>query len=586
MAIDHSNGDVRFENESASLFLCVCTSLDEEGGMTMSEDNNIKLKADVLVIGGGPAGAWAAWSAASQGAKVILVDKGYLGSIGATAPGGTNLLYLPPDKELREAAVQARLKSGGYLAEGEWIHRVLDQVYINLELVEKWGYPFVRDENGTPMRDHLQGPEYMSLMRRVVKKAGVKILDHSPALELLTDEHGVGGARGISRQKDAEWEVRANAVVIATGGCAFLSKGLGCNVLTGDGYLMASELGADLSGMEFTRQFAPSPAFSTNTRSRLLGWATYYDQDGNQLPGLRKGDFLAKHLQKGPVYAIMNKADTPEKQAILRSSHAIFFLPYDRAGIDVFTEPFPLTLRYEGTVRGTGGIRIVSEECGTTVRGLYAAGDAASRERVTGAASGGGAFNASWAICSGTWAGKGAAQFALSSGLDMEKRELHAAGKYGLRNELQEAEEPAVDTRELIKAIQNEMLSLDINYFRTEAGLTESLKRLHQLWPKVNDQAPATVHERVHAREAAAMAATARWIYTAALARKETRGSGLHGLAEYPDVDPKQQYRLLVAGLEDIQVRPESEAPDHANDPGNNLHDSPESEKLKGVQAG
>lgn len=42
---------------------------------------------DVLVLGGGPAGAWAAWSAASQGAKVILADKGYLGTSGATAPG-------------------------------------------------------------------------------------------------------------------------------------------------------------------------------------------------------------------------------------------------------------------------------------------------------------------------------------------------------------------------------------------------------------------------------------------------------------------------------------------------------------------
>ena len=531
----------------------------------MSDNKAIHLVADVLVIGGGPAGAWAAWSAAKQGAKVVLVDKGYLGSSGATAPGGTNLLYLPPDKELREAAVQARLKSGGYLAEAEWIHRVLDQVYINLELVEQWGYPFVRDENGTPMRDHLQGPEYMALMRKTVKKAGVKILDQSPALELLVDEQGVGGARGISRQEEREWEVRANAVVIATGGCAFLSKGLGCNVLTGDGYLMASELGAELSGMEFTRKYAPSPAFSTNTRSRLLGWATFYDKDGNQLSDQRSGDFLAAQLLKGPVYAIMNKADTPEKQQILRQSHAIFFLPYDRAGIDVFTQPFPLTLRYEGTVRGTGGIRIVNEQCATTVRGLYAAGDAATRERITGAASGGGAFNASWAICSGTWSGKGAADYALAEGRSASERSLHPAGKYGLQRKDQ-AVESAVPTRELVKAVQNEVLPLDINYFRTEAGLTQSLDRLNKLWPQVNEQAPVTVHERVHAREAAAMAATARFIYTAALARKESRGAGLHVLAEYPDTDPKQQYRLLVSGLEHIQVRPESAAPKAASE--------------------
>ncbi|WP_337098361.1 FAD-binding protein [Paenibacillus sp. YIM B09110] len=533
----------------------------------MSKQKNVNVTADVLVIGGGPAGAWAAWSAAKEGAKVVLVDKGYLGSSGATAPGGTNLLYLPPDKELREAAVQARMKSGGYLAEADWIHRVLDQVYINLELVEQWGYPFVRDENGTPMRDHLQGPEYMALMRKVVKRAGVKIVDQAPALELLVDEHGVGGARGLLRQDEGEWEVRANAVVIATGGCAFLSKGLGCNVLTGDGYLMASELGAELSGMEFTRRYAPSPAYSSNTRSRLLGWASYYDKDGNPLNGQRNGDFLASKLLEGPVYAIMNKADTPEKQAILRKSHAIFFLPYDRAGIDVFTEPFPLTLRYEGTVRGTGGIRIVNEQCATTVNGLYAAGDAATRERITGAASGGGAFNASWAICSGTWSGKGAAEYALAQSVSASERNLQPAGRYGLRKEEQRANEgEPVDTRELVKAIQDEVLPLQINYFRTEAGLTESLGRLNELWPRVNEQQPETATERVQAREAAAMAATARWMYTAALARKESRGAGLHVLAEYPEVDPNQQYRLLVSGLEQIVTRPESAAPASAID--------------------
>ena len=50
--------------------------------------------------------------------------------------------------------------------------------------------------------------------------------------------------------------------VIATGGCAFLSRALGCNVLTGDGHLMAAEVGADFSGMEFSNAYGLCPAFS------------------------------------------------------------------------------------------------------------------------------------------------------------------------------------------------------------------------------------------------------------------------------------------------------------------------------------
>jgi succinate dehydrogenase/fumarate reductase flavoprotein subunit len=133
--------------------------------------------------------------------------------------------------------------------------RVLEQTYANVNRLAEWGYPFPTDEEGKPYRRSLQGPEYMRLMRKQIKRAGVKILDHSPALELLVDEDGaVGGARGINRQTGEKWEVRSRAVVIATGGCAFLSKALGCNVLTGDGYLMAAEAGAEMSGMEFSNE--------------------------------------------------------------------------------------------------------------------------------------------------------------------------------------------------------------------------------------------------------------------------------------------------------------------------------------------
>lgn len=523
----------------------------------MHANDELKLTADVLVIGGGPAGAWAAWSAASQGAKVILVDKGFLGSSGATAPGGTNLLYLPPDEKLRNEAVSQRMKEGGYLSEPDWIHRVLDQVYINLERVETWGYPFRRDENGVPMRDHLQGPEYMKLMRSAVSRAGVRIMDQSPALELLTDEHGVGGARGISRQKNRDWEVRAQSVVIATGGCAFLSKGLGCNVLTGEGLLMAAELGAELSGMEFSRQYAPSAAFGTVTRGRLLNWATYYDEDGNILyspGGPRPHDFLPTMLRKGPVYAMLNHADTAEKQRILRQSHAIFFVPYDRAGIDPFKERFPLTLRYEGTVRGTGGIRITGEDCATTVPGLYAAGDAATRERVTGAKSGGGAFNASWAICSGTWAGEGAAKHALSIRSSANDRRLQSAGRAGMSRESAEHGQN-LDSASLIRSVQREVFPLEINYFRSEPVIQKSLERLNALWPEVYAEVSGDSRERIKSREAAAMAVTARWMYTAALARRETRG--MHTLLEYPNPNPGLQHRLTVSGIDQIKVYPE-----------------------------
>ena len=49
----------------------------------------LTLSTDVLVIGGGPAATWAAIHARDAGAEVIIVDKGYCGASGTTAPAGT-----------------------------------------------------------------------------------------------------------------------------------------------------------------------------------------------------------------------------------------------------------------------------------------------------------------------------------------------------------------------------------------------------------------------------------------------------------------------------------------------------------------
>ena len=77
-----------------------------------------------------------------------------------------------------------------------------------------------------------------------------------------------------------------------------------------------------------------------------------------------------------------------------------FFLPFDRLGIDPFKDKFPITLRLEGTVRGTGGIHITDENCAAKEPGLYAAGDAATRQLICGGFTGGGSHNAAWAMSS------------------------------------------------------------------------------------------------------------------------------------------------------------------------------------------
>jgi succinate dehydrogenase/fumarate reductase flavoprotein subunit len=351
--------------------------------------------------------------------------------------------------------------------------------------------------------------------------------------------------------------VRAKAVVIATGGCAFLSKTLGSNVLTGDGYLMAAEIGAELTSMEFSNPYAISTAFGSVTKTLFFGWATFSYEDGSVVPGAAsKGgrSAIARALTQGPVYARLDRADG-DVQRHMRASQPNFFLPFDRTGIDPFTERFPVTLRLEGTVRGTGGLRIVDDSCATSVPGLYAAGDAATRELICGGFTGGGSHNAAWAMSSGAWAGQGAADYAQQVG-PATKRSLSSAGTVAVRRRSQRPFSPP----ELARAVQDEVFPYEVNYFREAGRLSQSLQRLDALWTEASGADAATESNVLRAREGAAMLATARWMYRSGLARKESRG--MHRRDDFPDQDARQRHYITTGGLEDVwtSVRPHAAA--------------------------
>ncbi|WP_406194443.1 FAD-binding protein [Kitasatospora sp. NBC_01560] len=516
----------------------------------MTED----LATDVLVVGGGPAATWAALDAARAGARVVLADKGYCGTSGATAAGGTGVWYVDPDPAARAAAMASREALGGHLADRRWMARVLDRTYeaVN-ELAESGTYRFPTGPDGRPLRNGLQGPEYMRRMRIRVRRAGVRILDHSPVTELLTTADGVvAGAAGYRRQEGRPYRVRAGAVVLATGGCAFLSKALGTDTDTGDGALYAAEVGAELSGMEFSNAYGIAPEGTSVTKTAFYAFATFLREDGGVLEGAASQggrSVIARALLEGKVYCVLDRADTAA-QAAMRRAQPNFFLTFDRLGIDPFHDRFAVTLLAEGTVRGTGGIRIAGDDCRTTVPGLYAAGDAATRELICGGFTGGGSHNAAWAMSSGSWAGRGAARYALALGRGAAGRPLRAAGGAGLRP----AGRAGVDHRDVVATVQGEVLPYDKNYLRHGDGLTEALTVLDDTWRQLRGGLRGIGRGAVRARQAAALAANARWMYRSALARTESRGMARR--LDHPDQDPAQHHRIVSGGLDEVWTRP------------------------------
>ena len=257
---------------------------------------------------------------------------------------------------------------------------------------------------------------------------------------------------------------------------------------------------------------------------------------------------IARTLDKGRVFAQLDKADE-QTRASMRLAQPNFFLPLDRAGIDPFSQRFPITLRLEGTVRGTGGLRIVDEACATTVPGLYAAGDAATRELICGAFTGGGSHNCAWAMSSGAWAGEGAGRFAKQRSVS-DVQAANRAGDIGLRDRVARP----LDASRITKDVQAEVMPYERNYFRNAERLESSLSQLDALWEDAAKAGAAETANVVKTREAAAMLATARWMYRSASARTESRGMARR--LDHPHLDKGQRRSIHAGGLREVWTRP------------------------------
>ncbi|WP_378733715.1 FAD-binding protein [Nocardia brasiliensis] len=505
-----------------------------------------ELETDVLVLGGGPAGTWAAVSAAATGARVVLADKARCGSSGPTAHGTTALWNIPPGPA-RDEAVHRGYAHGGGLGDQEWMHRVLEETHRRVEQLARWGYRFPGagpGGRGSSLRVYLDGASYLRRMRRSVLDAGVRILDHHPALQLLVGRDGqAAGATGVQQHNRFEpWTVRAGAVVVATGGCAFLSGGAGTDVDTGDGLLFAAEAGAQLSGMEFSSAYGltpatnvPAPAAHSSSASGLgLHFATLYDEAGTVLEGHRAAAFAA--IADGRrVFAALD--DVP---VALRGW-------LTEQGLVDHTGRVPLRAVLEGTVRGTGGLRLARADCATTVDGLFGAGDVTTREPITGAVSGFGGQGGAWAIASGVWAGAGAARYARTADRRSPVCEVPGAGLNAVAR---------IDPRAVVGLVQEHTLPLRRSYWRSAGSLVDSIGELDSMWPGAEFDLGGTGLDRLRARQAAALLAVARWTKYSALARTETRG--MHRRTDHPGAADDWRVRLMSGGLDNVWVRPDA----------------------------
>ena len=216
----------------------------------MAGVNGDELDTDVLIVGGGVAATFAETKAAEQGAKVTLVDKGYVVRSCLT-PWFHGFAYYDPDDSnstTPEAWHHSLMWATESISRKDYIDMFLEDSKARWNEINSW-VPKQTLPRG-------KGP----YLRKQIEKSGTKIIEGIMITELLEKNGRVVGAVGIPRDEDKTIIFRAGAVVLCTGAGTFKSPGWPMSPNTFDGHMMAYKLGAQIAGKEWNDFHGTNPA--------------------------------------------------------------------------------------------------------------------------------------------------------------------------------------------------------------------------------------------------------------------------------------------------------------------------------------
>ena len=374
---------------------------------------------DVLVIGGGGAGASAALLAQANGADVLLATKLRFGDANTMmAQGGIQAA----DKENDSPAIHYLdvMGGGAFTNHPELVEALVMDAPGVIAWLESLGAMFDKDPDGTLRTMHgggtsrkrmhaardYSGAEIMRTLRDEVRSHSgktpptIRVWEFRPAVELVLDETGqVVGAVLKDLDTDRLMIVRAKAVIIATGGSGRLHyQGFPTTNhygATGDGLVLAYRVGAKLAFID-TMQYHPTGAAYpeqilgqlVTEKVRGLG-AQVCNKAGEQFVypletrDVEAAAFIRECSERGMGVVTQTGQpavwlDSPMIDLLKGTGTIARELPamvrqYKRFGIDMTKDPILVypTLHYQN-----GGIAI-QPDCSTGIPGLLVAGEAA-----------------------------------------------------------------------------------------------------------------------------------------------------------------------------------------------------------------
>lgn len=544
-------------------------------------------ETDVLVIGAGFSGGWAALRAAQTGARVLVVDKGPRDWGGLGMMSGGDMITLQPEYNIDELVDELVYYFDG-LCDQNQLRMILEHSYERFRDLESWGHVFARDTDGKLLSVPQRGLKHMRMyvyhpygkggvhttetLQDQMRRLGVRRVSQVEVTDLVKQDGKVCGAAGFHIRGGAPHVFRAKAVVLATFSGGWKASYLS-NTCAGEGVALGFQAGAAFRNMEFMGVWNVPMMFAWEGQTGMLPFGARFLNAGDE-------DFMRRYSPRmgakvDPHYNVRGMAlearagrspirfdtstMTPEGVRAMTPSGGWMKLNADKLkarGIDFFNEPTIWMPQFNKTF---GGMAATLDGF-TGVPGLYAAGRALSVNP--------GVYMGGWDTCvtstTGYIAGESAARYA--SGIcRMETDVPHALDLVGKTTALMGGTGYA--PKDVVRLMQELLSSVEVVILKTGRALSDALDKLddikRNIIPAMSASEPHYLMKLVEARS---MALVTEMYLRASLARKESRCG--HFREDYPRRDGNPAWIMLSSRngeiaasfrpvpLEDYPVRP------------------------------
>lgn len=551
-----------------------------------------KIETDIVVVGGGTAGCFAALTILEQSEyRVVVLEKAHIKRSGCLAAGVNALNAYIVKGQKPEDYVEYAKADAEEIVRGDLLLSMSKRLNKVTQKLEELGLVILKDEKGDYVTRgnrniKINGENIKPILAHAISnKPRVQILEQANAIDYKLADGKVVGVYATGVEKEVFYTINAKAVICTTGGASGIYKpnnpGFSRHKMwyspfnTGAGYAMGLRIGAEMTTFEmrFIALRCKDTISPTGTIAQGVGakqinqlGEVYESKYGYTTSGRVYGTVKENEEGRGPCY-LNTKGIGKEKEEELLKAYLNMSPAQTLKWIETGSGPNDDNVEIEGTepyiIGGhTASGYWVDDKRSTTIPGLYAAGDVAGgcpQKYVTGALAEGEIAAEAAIEYIGRWIQKNKEEKVKEN--QAKANRMNKEQDIVVFNQIQklfEGEESLYTTCQLEEAMQKVMDvyagGISTYYRYNEQQLNKANDKLEKLIKLSENIRVKTMYELTKLYELKERLLVAKVLIAHLMARKETRWHSFAEYIDYPNKDEKWM-KYVNSKLVDGQIQ-------------------------------